>query len=166
MKPKANSAVYFEVPGRDMKRATRFYKSIFGFDFGYENIHGNEIALLPFNQTSTGIKGTFAKGEIYQPSKSGELVYLAVEDRVRAIDRAIENGGKVLLPRNQASDYGFVAEIEDCEGNRSGLSEVNPWPAVLIATYFRTRNFAALHWPGAIKASPTETPLTPPGSSA
>lgn len=82
------------------------------------------MALLPFNQTSTGVSGALAKGEIYQPSRSGMLIYLAVNDIGRAIDRATKNGGKVLLPRTQANDYGFVAEIEDCEGNRIGLSEI------------------------------------------
>lgn len=119
-----NPAVYFEIPVHDIKRATKFYESVFGFDFVYENIHGNEMALLPFNQTSTGITGALAKGDIYVPSKSGVLIYLAVADIGRTIDRAVTNGGKVLLPRTQANDYGFVAEIEDSEGNRVGLSEI------------------------------------------
>ena len=41
MKPATNPAVYFEIPVRDMKRATKFYEYVFGFDFVHENIHGN-----------------------------------------------------------------------------------------------------------------------------
>ena len=78
---------------------------------------------FPFNQESSGITGALAKGETYNPSKNGVLIYLATENIEETINRAIKNGGKELFPRTKASEYGYVAEIEDSEGNRIGLSE-------------------------------------------
>jgi predicted enzyme related to lactoylglutathione lyase len=118
-----NPAVYFEIPVNDMPRAKVFYEAVFGYDFVSENIHGNEMAFLPFHEEAKGIAGALAKGETYKPSKNGSLIYLQVKDIHKTLALAKAHGGKELFPRTQASEYGFVAEIEDSEGNRIGLSE-------------------------------------------
>ncbi len=125
MSATTNPAVYFEIPVQDMQRATAFYAAVFGFDFVYEVIHDNEMAMLPFYKDSSGITGALAKGEIYRPSKSGVVIYLASTDIQATIDSAIAHGGKILFPRTKAGLDIFVAEIEDSEGNRIGLSEVS-----------------------------------------
>lgn len=118
-----NPGIYFEIPVKDMQRAKAFYEAVFGYDFVSENIHGNEMAFLPFEQDATGITGALAMGKTYNPSHDGSLIYLCVDDINKIIDLAIKQGGKELFPRTQANAYGFVAEIEDSEGNRIGLSE-------------------------------------------
>lgn len=115
MMRKQNPALYFEIPVIDMQRAMAFYRAVFEFDFEVEEIHGNQMAMLPFFQDGTGISGALAYGEIYQPSKQGTLIYLFSPD--------IEAGGKVLFPKTKAGDYAWVAEIEDSEGNRIGLQQ-------------------------------------------
>jgi len=126
MSTKANPAVYFEIPVTDMSRAQRFYSAVFGYDFFEGNIHGNDMAFLPFFEDKAGITGTLAKGPSYVPSKDGSLIYLRVENIESTIALAINHGGKVLFPRTKAGDFGFVAEIEDSEGNRIGLSDAVP----------------------------------------
>jgi uncharacterized protein len=118
-----NPGIYFEIPVTNMQRAKMFYAAVFGYDFVSENIHGNEMVFLPFEKDATGITGALAKGESYKPSKNGSLIYLHVDDIRNTIALALAQGGKELFPRTQASEYGFVAEIEDLEGNRIGLSE-------------------------------------------
>ena len=118
-----NPGVYFEIPVTDMLRAKAFYKAVFGYDFVSENIHKNEMAFLPFNEDVKGITGALAKGDTYKPSKNGSLIYLSVDDIDKIIALTMKHGGKKLFPRTQANEYGFVAEIEDSEGNRIGLSE-------------------------------------------
>ena len=125
LKPVSNPAVYFEIPVNDMSRAINFYERVFGFDFTKETIHENEMAMMPFNQNASGITGALAKGDIYKPSKNGIVIYLHTSDIQVTIDRATSLGGKVLFPRTEAGQYGYVAEIEDSEGNRIGLSEKN-----------------------------------------
>lgn len=120
---KSNPAVYFEIPVEDMGRATKFYSEVFGFDFILEKIHENEMALLPFDEKAIGISGALAKGTIYKPIKNGVVLYLATPSIQKTIDKALLNGGKELFPRTKANEYGYVAEIEDSEGNRIGLSE-------------------------------------------
>lgn len=118
-----NPGVYFEIPVTDMQRAQAFYAAVFGYDFVLERIHGNDMAFLPFAPAAKGITGALAKGEIYKPSHHGTLIYLRVADINATINLAMKHGGKELFPRTAANEYGFVAEIEDSEGNRIGLSE-------------------------------------------
>lgn len=119
----SNPAVYFEIPVSDMKRAEIFYETVFGFNFSHEIIHGNEMAMLPFNQDLPGITGALAKGQIYKPSREGVVIYISTFDIQATIERALNHGGKELFPRTKANEYGYVAEIEDSEGNRIGLFE-------------------------------------------
>ncbi|MFO0456803.1 MAG: VOC family protein [Alphaproteobacteria bacterium] len=123
MRAQKNPAIYFEIPVTDMRRAKAFYEAVFGYDFALGTIHGNEMAFLPFEKGATGITGALAKGNTYKPSINGSLVYLRVDDINQTIVLAIKHGGKELFPRTAADEYGFVAEIEDSEGNRIGLSE-------------------------------------------
>ncbi|MCE2993683.1 MAG: VOC family protein [Alphaproteobacteria bacterium] len=123
MTTQKNPGIYFEIPVTDMQRAKAFYEAVFEYDFVLENIHGNEMAFLPFKEEATGITGALTKGETYKPSHDGSLIYLSVDDINKIISLTIKHGGKKLFPRTQANEYGFVAEIEDSEGNRIGLSE-------------------------------------------
>lgn len=118
-----NPVVYFEIPVRDIDRASKFYQSVFGFIFEKEIIDNNEMALFPFVEEDTGISGALAKGKIYKPTKDGVVIYF----RTRSIDeiliRVIENGGKILYPKTSNGELGFVAEFEDIEGNRIALHQ-------------------------------------------
>ncbi|MFO0500475.1 MAG: VOC family protein [Pseudomonadota bacterium] len=118
-----NPAVYFEIPVSDMPRAMAFYSSVFGYDFNLETIHGNEMAFFPLNENAAGITGALAKGEVYQPTRSGVLIYLGVADIEATLQRAQAQNAKILFPKTDTGGYGFVAEIEDSEGNRIGLSQ-------------------------------------------
>lgn len=126
MSSKNNPAMYFEIPVFNMQRAMKFYEKLFGFDFYLEEIHGNEMAMLPFEVEKSGITGALAKGEIYQPSLQGTLIYLSVENIEETLIRAQSAGAKVLFPKTKAGDHAYVAEIQDSEGNRVGLIQSLP----------------------------------------
>ena len=126
MTQKTNPAMYFEIPVSDMRRAIEFYEKVFGFDFQLEEIHSNQMALMPFDMDGSGISGALAKGEIYKPSLHGTLIYLRTEGIDKTLSRASLAGAKVLFPKAKAGEYAYVAEIEDSEGNRIGLMESLP----------------------------------------
>ncbi len=123
MSTKNNPALYFEIPVLDMKRAMMFYERVFGFDFQLEEIHGNEMAMLPFEMDGAGITGSLARGEVYQPSLNGTLIYLRTEDIDETLKRAQSAGAKILFPKTKAGEYSYVAEIQDSEGNRIALMQ-------------------------------------------
>lgn len=106
-----------------MERAMKFYSSIFQCNFTKESIHGNEMALFPFHQNSSGITGALAKGETYKPSLEGSLIYLNVDNIDETLEAVGSQNGKVLFPKTTAGEYGYVAEFVDSEGNRIALFE-------------------------------------------
>ena len=120
MTKKSNPVVYFEIPVNDIDRAIKFYTTVFNFEFDKEIIDGNEMALFPFTEDSSGISGALAKGEIYKPTKDGIVIYFKTDSIDETINLAIANGGKILYPKTD-NGIGLVAEFEDTEGNRIAL---------------------------------------------
>lgn len=117
-----NPVVYFEIPVKNMKRATTFYEKVFGFEFEITNIDGNEMALFPLDEKLPGVTGALAKGESYKPSLNGSRLYFFSKDLVQTMKKVKANGGKELYPVTNIGEYGFVAEFQDSEGNRIALS--------------------------------------------
>ena len=120
-----NIGSYFEIPVIDMDRAITFYSFIFECEFFKEKMHGNEMALFPFNGENSGITGALAKGDSYRPSISGSLIYLSTKNIEETLDKVKSYGGEVLFPKTAAGEYGYVAEFKDVEGNRIALFESN-----------------------------------------
>ncbi|KQC01302.1 glyoxalase [Pedobacter sp. Hv1] len=121
MKKSSNPVVYFEIPVTDMDRAIKFYTAVFNFSFEKEMIDHNEMALFPFEAKQEGISGALAKGEIYQPSINGTLIYFKTENIDETLTLALKNGGTLLYPKTSNGPLGFVAEFKDSEGNRIAL---------------------------------------------
>jgi uncharacterized protein len=117
--------VYFEIPVNDMDRAILFYQAVFDFEFEMEVIDSNEMALITFSAEHTGIAGALAKGEIYQPTKAGVLLYFQMPSIDETLQIVLSNGGKMLYPKTD-NGLGFVAEFEDTEGNRIALFQSYP----------------------------------------
>ncbi len=120
---KKNIGTYFEISVTDLERAMKFYSQVFNVEFFREDIHGNEMALFPFNGKNSGITGALAKGKIYKPTTSGTLIYLSTEDIDKTLEKVKSLGGEVLFPKTVAGEYGYVAEFKDLEGNRIALFE-------------------------------------------
>ncbi|MGJ1195673.1 VOC family protein [Sphingobacterium spiritivorum] len=119
----SNPVVYFEIPATDLQRARTFYEAVFGFEFEMDNIDNNEMAIFPFKEKEKGISGALTKGEIYQPSLAGILVYFYTQDITETLNTAVQNGAEILYPVTSNGQWGFVAEFKDSEGNRIGLHQ-------------------------------------------
>jgi hypothetical protein len=117
-----NVVTWFEIPVTDMDRAVRFHEAVFGHRLERREVDGYEMALFPSHDGAPGASGALAKGDVYVPSKSGPIVYFGVDDIDATLARAQAAGGRVLYPKKDVGAAGFVAEIEDSEGNRIALS--------------------------------------------
>ena len=119
-----NPVYHFEIPVTDMERAVGFYQRVFGFEFDRQTVDGYEMAFFPRAEERPGASGALAKGDAYTPSHSGCILYFDVADIDAVLRRAEAEGAKVLYPRKDIGEGGFVAEIEDSEGNRIALNQV------------------------------------------
>ena len=115
---------YFEIPVTDMDRAVRFYEELLDVKLERQMVDGYEMARFPFAEGAAGATGALAKGDVYRPSKDGAIVYFNVDDIRQTVARAEALGRPVLYPVKDIGEAGFVAEIEDSEGNRLALSQI------------------------------------------
>ena len=114
---------YFEIPVTDMDRAVAFYEELMGLKLDRQIVDGYEMALFPFVDGAPGATGALAKGDVYRPSKDGAIIYFNVRDIKSTLEKAQELGRPILYPVKNVADAGFVAEIEDTEGNRLALNQ-------------------------------------------
>src|SRR3990172_4715171 len=118
---KTHIANWFEVPVKDLDRAVKFYEKVFDVKLSPEDMGGMKMAMFPFAQDAPGAAGALIKGESYEPSHAGTVVYFSVEDIPETLRRINTNGGKTLMPKTAIGQYGFIAQYEDTEGNRLAL---------------------------------------------
>jgi predicted enzyme related to lactoylglutathione lyase len=114
--------VHVEIPVTNMDRALRFYSGVLGLDFERRKVDGYDMAFATRWAGATGASLALACGDVYVPGKSGPILYLDVADIDAVLARAEAAGGRILYPKTHAGEAGFIAEIEDSEGNRMGLS--------------------------------------------
>lgn len=120
-----NPVFHFEIPVTDMERAIRFYETVFETSLSRESVDGHDMAFFPRAADKPGASGALAKGDVYVPSKTGPIIYFDVADIDAVLERATRRGAKVLYPKKHIGDAGYVAEIEDSEGNRIALNAVS-----------------------------------------
>jgi predicted enzyme related to lactoylglutathione lyase len=114
-----NAATWFELPATDLARAQRFYEAVLGAKLRPEKFAGMDMAIFPYQE---GVGGALVHDARFRPSADGAVVYLAVEGSLDACVRRVEEaGGKVVLPKTDIGDPGFIALVLDSEGNRVGL---------------------------------------------
>ncbi len=118
----ANPIAYVELPVTDLDRAMAFYTAVFGFALERQTVDGYDMALFPAAEGAAGASGALVKGDVYVPGKTGPIVYFGVTDIDAVIARAKARGAKILYDKKDVGTFGFVAEIEDSEGNRVALN--------------------------------------------
>ena len=119
-----NPVNWFEIPVSDLRRAKEFYEKVFGYELSSHDMGSWKMAWFPMKKDEAGSAGTLMQSEGYTPSKKGTLVYFTVQDIDKTLDKIKKNGGKVLMPKKDIGEHGFIAHFEDCEGNKVALHSV------------------------------------------
>jgi uncharacterized protein len=114
-----NSVSFFEVISADAPRAQRFYADLFGWKV-VADPEMDGYALVQNTDDAAPIGGI---GPWTEPGSGGVKVYVQVDDLEAALKRAVELGGKQLVPPTDLpGDYGRFAMFADPDGNPVGLS--------------------------------------------
>ena len=120
-----NAVNWFEIPTRDMDRAVAFYERTLGVTLKRERFGGMPHAVFPSQcpEGGSSVAGAIvAQGPHLTPGSAGTVVYLDCRDGVAAaLARATAGGAKVVMPHMGIGDNGFIAIVDDPEGNRIGL---------------------------------------------
>lgn len=119
-----NSVVWYEIYVNDMDRATKFYETV--FDLKLEAIPSptNDPMVMktfPGDMNNHGSNGALVKMDGFEAGGSGTIVYFGSKDCVTEEKRIEKAGGKVVNPKMQIGEHGFITMFMDTEGNMVGL---------------------------------------------
>jgi predicted enzyme related to lactoylglutathione lyase len=118
----ANVINWFEIPAKNFDKACEFYSRLLNGEIhSVESPGGKKMGFLP-GHTQGAVGGAIVKGEGYEPSGKGSVVYLnGGEDLSDMLGRVENNGGKITMPKTSIGENGFMAHFIDPEGNRIAL---------------------------------------------
>ncbi len=122
-----NAISWVEIPTTNLDRAQKFYEAIFRVTLNPLDLANIKMRMFPIDDPMGIGFALVYNAEFYKPSLTdGPLVYLNGNPDVQLIlDRVEKGGGKILIPKTQISpEYGYMAVIQDTEGNRIALHSV------------------------------------------
>lgn len=119
MKP--NPVGWFEIYVEDMDRAKSFYETV--FQTKLEDLHANDIEMWAFPMESNlwGAGGSLVKMAGRTSGGNSTVVYFSCDDCAVEQERAEKAGGQLYRGKFSIGQYGFIALVQDSEGNMIGL---------------------------------------------
>jgi uncharacterized protein len=120
-----NAISWFEIPSLDLDKSQAFYEAALNCKMRREAMGPSMGAVFPYDEASDGVGGAILSGPSAPPrSVGGVLIYLdcGAASIETVLQRVAAAGGVVAMPRQALPPgMGFIAQIEDLEGNRVGL---------------------------------------------
>lgn len=120
-----NPLGWFEIPVKDMARATRFYESVLDIRLSplddTQLPESFEMMGFPMDDTGYGASGALVTQPEAAGNTPGVTVYFQCDDCAEQSARVVASGGMVVQPKLAIGRYGFIAMVEDSEGNLIGL---------------------------------------------
>ena len=113
---------WFDIPSENFDRAVKFYSTILGKEIRIDTFMGQKLGFFPM-EGKEGVGGDLVPpGLGNKPSANGTRVYLNCEGSLDAVIARVEKaGGKIVTPKTQIGEMGWIALITDSEGNTVGL---------------------------------------------
>ncbi|TAM72693.1 VOC family protein [bacterium] len=114
-----NRVVHFELPADNPERAAAFYRSVFGWNI--QKWGGPQDYWL----VNTGEEQPGINGGILRRMDPGHRTVntIGVDDLDAMVTTATDAGGKVVMPRMTVPGVGYLAYLNDTEGNTFGMLE-------------------------------------------
>jgi uncharacterized protein len=116
-----NVISWFEIYASNFERAKKFYTEVFQWEITDVPVSSDrhqqmEYATFP----NEGTSGALVRMKEVNPGNGGTLVYFHTEEINEELGRVESAGGKIILPKQNVGT-GFIALVEDTEGNVIGL---------------------------------------------
>ncbi len=114
----------FEVPVNNIKRASGFYKTMFGWKImNWDGFYW--LTTVPEDKNWVPKEKGAINGEMYRRSKKDEkpVLVVMVPSIARALNKLKKAGGKIISEKEQFGEWGYYARIKDTEGNIFALWE-------------------------------------------
>jgi predicted enzyme related to lactoylglutathione lyase len=119
-----NAVGWFELYVNDLAPARAFYTAVFNREMQDLPMPEGDMQMRTFTglDDAPGAAGAFVKSPRMGPGVGGTLVYFSCADCAEEAARAQAAAGKVMQPKTSIiGQYGFIALVQDTEGNLIGL---------------------------------------------
>ena len=123
-----NRPVHFEIHAENVERAIKFYTTLFGWEFTQ---WGGE----PYWLVKTGEKGTpgidgglmprRGPGPVNMAAVNAFVCTVDVADLDAMVQKMLDAGGSVALPKMPIPTVGWLAYAKDPEGNLFGMMQMD-----------------------------------------
>lgn len=111
-----NSICHIEISCKDSKKASQFYKELFGWNI--DPAMGDEYLLF---QPEIGVGGALSQNADHAPGES-VVLYVEVDDIEACLKKAVELGGTEARAKTEiAGGHGWYGLFIDLDGNKMGL---------------------------------------------
>jgi len=117
-----NAIAWFDIPTLDFNRALKFYSEILGAPLRVDDYLGQRLAYFPMDPKGDVGGDLVPPSKHNKPSKTGTRVYLSLESIDDVVARVVKAGGRIVQAKYSIGQPGFIAIIEDTEGNVVGLN--------------------------------------------
>ena len=120
-----NALNWFEIPATDIKRAKKFYETIFSITMEEHLMGEDKMSFFPEESGSGKASGSLVQSSNHKPSTEGTIVYLNANPNMDNVLDKVENaGGQVTMPKMSIGENGHIAFILDTEGNKVGIHSI------------------------------------------
>lgn len=121
-----HTIVHFDIPANDLEKLSAFYRKV--FDWKIEKAPGPVeywlIETVPADSsgklTAPGVNGGMMRRENQERRPTN---YIAVESVDEYAKKVEQNGGKIIVPKQEVSGMGYFAVAVDPEGNQFAIWE-------------------------------------------
>lgn len=123
-----NAISWFEIPVTNYERAKEFYSTVMDSEIKDHHMPEQNVkyGMFDHDNEADGVGGGLIEGEGQKPTSDGPTIYLNGGDNLATPLSKVETaGGKIIMPKTNIGENGFMAQFIDTEGNRIALHSWN-----------------------------------------
>lgn len=116
---------HFEIPVDNVDRAQKFYKDVFSWDMQKWSSPADPTQEYFMFETSDeggnkGISGGLMKRQSPQQTVTNYVTVSSIDEYTSKLE---QSGGKIIMPKTEIPDMGYILVFMDTENNMFGLYE-------------------------------------------
>jgi len=117
----SNPVGWFDIHVSNLDKAKKFYETVFNIQLFDAPTEWGKQSFFPFNHESPNISGALVEKADFSVSSNNTVVYFETENCTTEEKRIEQAGGKVVQPKMNIGEFGFISIFIDTEGNTVGL---------------------------------------------